>query len=151
MLQVWLQMTSNQIMYITNLAETRENITAEDSTAVCLDMILQHRGISVNVESMLEQGNTVVDILKNNLVNAKVLELDGCPMEAMLYYVNQDIPVLATLNDGSSVLIIGFNDLNTVLMEPKTGRVYKFGREDSTNLFENNGNHFVTYLPRLAN
>ena len=151
---VWVRgnlLTSNQIMYITNLAETRENITAEDSTVVCLDMILQHRGISVNVESMLAQGDSVVDILKNSLVNSKVLELDGCPMEAMLYYVNQDIPVMATLNDGNSLLIIGFNDLNTVLMEPTTGRVYKFGREDSTNLFESNGNHFVTYLPGLEN
>ncbi|WP_026526684.1 hypothetical protein [Butyrivibrio sp. VCD2006] len=151
---VWVRgnlLTSNQIMYITNLAETRENITAEDSTAVCLDMILQHKGISVDVESMLGQGKSVVDILKNSLVNAKVLELDGCPMEAMLYYVNQDIPVMATLNDGNSLLIIGFNDLNTVLMEPSTGQVYKFGRVDSANLFENNGNHFVTYLPGLEN
>ncbi|SDB36142.1 hypothetical protein [Butyrivibrio sp. INlla16] len=151
---VWVRgnlLTSNQIMYITNLAETRENMTAENSTSVCLDMILQHRGINVNVDSMLEQGKTVVDILSESLVNAKVLELDGCKMEAMLYYVNQDIPVMATLNDGSSLLIIGFNEMNTVLMEPTTGRVYKFGREDSNNLFENNGNHFVTYLPGVEN
>ncbi len=151
---VWVRgnlLTSNQIMYITNLAENYENMTAEDSTSVCLDMILQHKGISVNAKSMLEQGESVVDILKNNLVGARVLELDGCPMEAMLYYVNQDIPVMATLNDGNSILIIGFNDLNTVLLEPSTGQVYKLGRGDTTSLLDNNGNHFITYLPGISN
>ncbi|WP_029323356.1 hypothetical protein [Butyrivibrio sp. AE3004] len=151
---VWVRgnlLTSNQIMYITNLAADYENMQAEDSTGVCIDMILQHKGISINTKAMLEQGEAVVNILKNSLVGARVLELDGCPMEAMLYYVNQDIPVMATLNDGNSILIIGFNDLNTVLLEPSTGQVYKLGRGDATTLFENNGNHFITYLPGLEN
>lgn len=139
--------TSNQIMYITNLAEEWENMPADNSTAVCLDLILQHRGISLNVQSLLDQGQSTLEILQNNLSNAKILELDGCSMEAMLYYVNQDIPVMATLNDGNSVLIIGFNDLNTVLLEPTKGEVYKLGKNDTTALFDSNGNHFVTYLP----
>ena len=140
-------LTSNQIMYITNLAEEWENMPSENSTAVCLDLILQHRGISVNVQSQLDQGRSTLEILENNLPEARILDLEGCPMEAMLYYVNQDIPVMATLNDGSSLLIIGFNDLNTVLLEPNKGEVYKLGRKDTAELFENNGNHFVTYLP----
>ncbi len=144
-------LTSNQIMYITNLALEWENMPAENSTAVCLDLILQHKGISVNVQSLLDQGKTALEILDSNLMNARILELDGCPMEAMLYYVNQDIPVMATLNDGSSLLLIGFNDLNTVLLEPTKGEVYKLGRNDTATLFESNGNHFVTYLPGVGN
>ncbi len=118
----------------------------DNSTAVCLDLILQHKGISVNVQSMLDQGKNTLDILGDNLVSARILDLDGCPMEAMLYYVNQDIPVMATMNDGSSMMIIGFNDLNTVLLEPTKGEVYKLGRNDTATLFQNNGNHFVTYM-----
>ena len=143
-------LTSNQIMYITNLALEWENMPLENSTAVCLDLILQHRGISVNVQSMLDQGKTTLEILESNLMNTRILELEGCPMEAMLYYVNQDIPVMATLNDGSSLLLIGFNDLNTVLLEPTKGEVYKLGRNDTAALFESNGNHFVTYLPGVS-
>ncbi len=144
-------LTSNQIMYITNLAQEWENMPQENSTAVCLDLILQHKGINVNVQSLLDQGKTTLEILESNLMSARVLELDGCPMESMLYYVNQDIPVMATLNDGSSLLLIGFNDLNTVLLEPSKGEVYKLGRNDTAALFENNGNHFVTYLPGTDN
>ncbi len=139
--------TSNQIMYITNLAEEWENMPGDNSTAVCLDMILQHKGINVNVQSLLDSGESTLDILSSNLLSAKTLDLKGCPMEAMLYYVNQDIPVMAKMNDGNSILIIGFNDLNTVLLEPSKGEVYKLGRNDTATLFENNGNNFVTYIP----
>lgn len=140
-------LNSNQIMYITNVALDWENMTAENSTAVCLDLILQHKGINVNVQELLSEGKSIVDILGDNLISAKVLELEGCPMDAMLYYVNQDIPVMVTLNDGNSMLILGFNDLNTVLLDPTTGQVYKLGKNDTATLFENNGNHFITYLP----
>ena len=75
-----------------------------------------------------------------------LLDLDGCPLSAMLYFTNKDIPVMAMMNDGSCVLIIGFNDLNTVLMNPLTGQVYKYGMNDSDKLFSENGNHFVTYI-----
>ena len=67
-------------------------------------------------------------------------------MDSILYYVNQDIPVLATLNDGGAVLVIGFNELNIVIMDPVTGTVYKKGMNDSVKWFEENGNCFITYV-----
>ena len=76
----------------------------------------------------------------------EVLDLTGCPLDAVLYYVNQDIPVLAMLQDGSAVLVIGFNEQNTVIMNPEKGTVYKVGMNDSTEWFEQNGNCFITYI-----
>ena len=67
-------------------------------------------------------------------------------MDSVLYYVNQDIPVLFIGDDGEAVLIVGFNDLNTVWMNPENGRVYKVGMNDSKKFFEQNGNNFITYL-----
>ena len=146
---VWIRgnlLRSNQIMSITRSAESYENMTGSDSTAVCLDLILGFEGINRDVEGMLSSGESPISIMKSSLPSTRVLELDGCPMQAMLYYVNQDLPVMAMLNDGTSLLLIGFNDLNTVLMNPTTGTVYKYGMNDSEKLFEENGNHFVTYI-----
>ncbi len=148
---IWLKgnlLRSNQIMAITRMAENYEDITTKDSLAVCLDLMLQFEGINRNVEALLAGGDSVVSILKNSLPEYQILDLDGCPMSAVLYYVNQDIPVLAMLNDGQAMMIIGFNDLNTVLMNPQTGQVYKYGMNDSEKLFEENGNHFITYVKR---
>lgn len=131
----------NQIMAIQGTPITEE----KNSLAVCLDTILQYEGVMRNTEYMLNRGDTVTDILRDNMDHSQVLDLTGCSLDAVLYYTNKDIPVLATLNDGNAVLIIGFNELNTVLMDPLTGTVYKKGMNDSRQMFEENGNCFITY------
>lgn len=143
---VWLRgnrSTRNQIMAITG-----ENVT-EDKTslAVCLDTILTLEGIVRNSNYLLSQGQTVMDILSENLEDAQMLDLTGCPLDAVLYYVNQDIPVLAMLENGEAVLITGFNETNIVVMEPTTANpLYKMGMNDATEWLEDNGNHFITYI-----
>jgi hypothetical protein len=140
-------LTSNQIMSITNNVE-KTDYSSENSTEVCLRAMLEFEGISVDVGKMLEEGYTAEEILKQSLPGATILEYDGCDMNAMLYYLNQDIPVMVRLSDGSSMLLIGFNTQNIVLFNPKKGttNVYKNGMNDSYSLFEENGNHFLTYL-----
>ena len=132
----------NQIMATKGATITEE----KNSLAVCLDTMLQYEGIMRNTEYMLNRGDTIVEILEENLEGARVLDLTGCSLDAVLYYINKDIPVLASLNDGSAVLIIGFNELNTVLMDPLVGEPFKKGMNDSTEMFEENGNRFITYM-----
>lgn len=107
----------------------------------------QKAPIMRNTEYLLNRGETIVEILQENLEDARVLDLTGCSLDAVLYYVNKDIPVLASMNDGNAVLIIGFNELNTVLMDPLTGgEPFKKGMNDSTQMFAENGNRFITYM-----
>jgi len=134
--------TKNQIMAIKGEKATED----KNALAVCLDTMLEFEGISRNVPKLLESGETVIDILETNLENAKVIDLTGCNLDAVLYYVNQDIPVLTMLEDGSAVLLIGFNEKNTVVMNPENGEVYKVGMNDSKEWFEQNGNKFITYI-----
>lgn len=134
--------TRNQIMAIKgNMKE--ENTSA---LAVCLNTILSFAGISRNTQSMLDNGMTVTEILQESMTNTQVLELSGVSLDAVLYYVNQDIPVLVTLDNDDAMLVIGFNELNVVVMNPNSGTVYKIGMKDATQMFEKYGNLFVTYL-----
>ena len=87
-----------------------------------------------------------MSILEESMPEAQILDLTGCSLDAVLYYVNQDIPVLVMLKDGNAVLLIGFNEQNTVVMNPETGTVYKVGMNDSREWFESNGNSFITYI-----
>ncbi len=68
------------------------------------------------------------------MTGVQVLDLSGCSLDAVLYYVNQDIPVLAILEDGEAVLVTGFNEFNVVIMEPSTGKLYKKGNERCYNM-----------------
>ena len=85
-------------------------------------------------------------ILNSDLQDETILDLTGCTLDAVLYYVNKDIPVLALLEDGSAVLIVGFNELNIVVLDPMTGTLYKKGMNDSTEWLNENGNRFITYV-----
>ena len=142
---VWLKgnrVSRNQIMAI-----KEESVTDQkNSLTVCLDNILRHAGITRNTEYDLAQGKTAIQILEENMTGVQVLDLSGCSLDAVLYYVNQDIPVLAILEDGEAVLVTGFNEFNVVIMEPATGKLYKKGMNDATAWFAENGNHFITYM-----
>lgn len=142
--RIWLKgnrVVRNQIMAIKEASVTEE----KNSLAVCLDTIFRFEGLVRNSEYLLAQGQTVLEVLEDNLENAKILDMTGCSLDAMLYYVNRDIPVLAILEDGEAVLITGFNEYNVVIMEPSTGTLYKKGMNDSTEWFAENGNCFITY------
>lgn len=134
--------TRNQIMAIIGKQRGEGN----SDLAVCLETILEFCGSIKNVQPMLDRGRTVRQILEENISDATVLDLRGVSLDAILYYVNQDIPALVSLEDGSAMLVIGFNELNVVVMNPETGTVYKVGMNDATNLFRENGNMFVTYI-----
>ena len=146
---VWLKgnrVSRNQIMAIKEESVTEQ----KNSLAVCLDNILRHAGITRNTEYDLAQGKTATTLLSENMTGVQVLDLSGCTLDAVLYYVNQDIPVLAILEDGEAVLVTGFNEFNVVIMEPATGKLYKKGMNDATAWFAENGNHFITYM-RIEN
>ena len=134
--------TKNQIMAITGTRRDNEN----SSLAVCLDTILQLEGISRNTQPLLDLGEDAMNILKNTLRKERILDLRGCALDTVLYYVDQDIPVLALMNNQDVYLITGFNEYNVVLMDPKLGTVYKKGLNDSREMFEKNGNQFITYM-----
>ena len=132
----------NQIMAITEDKVTE----TKGSLAVCLDTILRFEGISRNTQRLLNRGDRVFDILRNDLQECTILDLSGCSLDAVLYYVNKDIPVLANLEDGNAVLIVGFNELNIVVMDPVEGTLEKKGMNDSTEWLNENGNQFVAYI-----
>ena len=132
----------NQIMAITGNMVDEER----SSVSVCLDTILELEGVVRNTQLQLNQGEGPYEILQESLSDYQVLDLTGCTLDAVLYYVDQDLPVMVVLSDGNAVLITGFNELNIVIMDPLTGNLYKKGIKDSTEWFNQNGNCFITYV-----
>ena len=136
------RMTKNQIMKIKEAAVG----DGQSSVSVCLDAIMSLEGVPKDSSSLLMRGESITKILEENLKNTQILNLSGCTLDSVLYYVNKDIPVLALLKNGTAVLVIGFNELNIVIMDPTAGTIYKMGMKDSTQWFEENGNNFITYM-----
>lgn len=88
-----------------------------------------------------------VQNLQNGLGDsAKVIDLTGCSLENVLYEVSAQRAVIARTGSDSSVVIVGYDQYNTYLLDPSTGEVKPYGMNDSTALFKNAGNMFITYL-----
>lgn len=131
----------NQIMAIKEAEASPEKA----ALAVCLDTMLGYEGVVRNTQYYLERGETIREILQESLPDAVFLDLTGCSLDAVLYYVNQDIPVLALLED-SAVLLVGFNEAEVGILDPSTGTIYTLRNSEAAARFEESGNQFITYL-----
>lgn len=75
-----------------------------------------------------------------------VIDLTGCSLENVLYEISAQRAVIAKTGADSSVVIVGYDEYNTWLLDPATGEVSAYGMNDSTELFQNAGNIFISYI-----
>ena len=123
---------------------TEEETSASSAYVRCVDMMLQSAGVYKSSQEELRT-KSLVRVLSDNL-DADVLDLSGCDLSDMLYYVSNGYPVMAMTGEGNAVIIMGYDSKNTILYDPKEERVYKLGINDSRSMFEHAGNRFVTYV-----
>ena len=125
----------NQIMAI------RETESA-DSVRECLKTVLSFEGGRLAV---LDTAIVPSQALKDGLPEARVLDLTGCPLSGMEFFLNQDIPVMAFVG-GEAVLLTGFNETEYVVMDPLAGTLEKHKKTELAQLFGAYGNRFLTYI-----
>ena len=102
---------------------------------------------TTDIPEIIRTGSWDVQKLQNGLGDsAKVVDLTGCSLENVLYEVSAQRAVIARTGADSSVVIVGYDQYNTYLLDPSTGEVKPYGMNDSTTLFQNAGNVFITYL-----
>lgn len=133
----------NQIM---NLSFDNIVNDGKNELPYCLDRMLEYEGVVRNSEYLLNQGETVLSIMEGAYENKNVLDLTGCSLNSILYYINRDIPVLAMTGGDKTYLIIGYNQLAVVVLDPNKGW-YKMGMNEAEKLFDATGNQFITYVP----
>ena len=136
-----------QLQTIIKMADSYEGKGTKSSVTTCLDLILKYNGVDRDVDSLLKGGQSVADVLSTSMPTADVLDMDGCSLDSVKYYIVKDIPVMALLNNDEALLILGFDEKNYILMDPNTGKAYKKGKSEAADMFEENGNHFITYIP----
>ncbi len=125
------------------------NIGEEDagssSIARCISAMLEQKSININVTALIEQGKTPKEILETAMENVEVLDLTGCELEEILYYINLGTPVFAMQNGTEAVLVTGYDSSNVILFNPMDSTSEKKGLNDATELFRNAGNVFFGY------
>lgn len=118
---------------------------SESSASRCLTYLLRTEEINIDVDDLIAQGETPRQILTEALNGRKVLDLTGCSVEQVLYYLNLNTPVFAMVNN-EALLIVGYDEHNILLYQPDVNVVRKMGRQDSNTMFEEAGNIFLGYI-----
>ena len=118
---------------------------SDNPASRCLTYLLRTEEINIDVDDLVAQGETPRQILEEALNGRKVIDLTGCGVEQVLYYVNLNTPVFAMVEQGA-VLIVGYDEHNTLLYYPDLNVVRKMGRQDSNTMFEEAGNVFLGYI-----
>ena len=104
-----------------------------------------------DVPEIFKTGTLDINQLKEQMTDsASVIDLSGCSLDSVLYEVSAQRPVIAKTGSGTSVVIVGYDEYNTYLYDPGTGETYPYGMNDSTQLFANAGNVFISYMEAVA-
>ncbi|MDD2957306.1 MAG: hypothetical protein PHR92_02085 [Lachnospiraceae bacterium] len=97
-----------------------------------------------DLPAVVVAGTTDLAALESG-IGKTVVDLSGCTLDEVLYFVSHGRPVIAMTADGP-VTIVGYDEYNTYLLDPNGTEWYYAGMNDSKEMFEGAGNVFISYL-----
>ncbi len=119
--------------------------TQEESLQACLTSMLGQEGISLDVGGQLAAGKTAYEIL-DEAFSGRAVDLQGCILNQILYYVHQGYPVLAVTEGNKAELIVGYDVYtNLVIYDPLTGSTYLMSEEDAESYYGTYNDPFVSW------
>ncbi len=116
------------------------------SIAKCINAMLEKEEINISVNALIAGGETPKTILGNMMRDAQILDLSGCNVEEVLYYVSCGSPVFAMRGSEEAVLLVGYDADNVIVFDSDSGTNRRLGLEEADELFSSAGNVFLTYL-----
>lgn len=113
---------------------------------VCIQELLNLNGINdVDVEKLLENGDTAVQILDSYL-DGRGVYLKGITVDQGLYFISKGQPLIGMLNDSDCVVVVGYDSKNVTLLYPETGVVSEVTNLEAEAFFEAAQYRFITLL-----
>ncbi len=116
-----------------------------NSIGACISMVLKYNHIQVDAASLSKSDKTIMELLEENLKYDSV-NLSGCTLEEVLYYVSNRRPVIAMKSSKNAVIITGYGQTTVTYYDPSEGRSITSSITEATKLFEDADNVFVSYV-----
>lgn len=114
-----------------------------DSIGACLYMVFQHNQIAADAKKLSASNQSIISILEDKLENP--INLTGCTLDQVLYFVSNGNPVIAMKNGDSAVLITAYDEFFVSYYDPAAGLI-KTTLAKASKIFEDNGNVFISYM-----
>lgn len=111
---------------------------ADRTLAACIQAILSVKGVSADVNAMVERGMSVREILEET-IPGQMLDLGGCSLQQVLYYISNQRPVLLLTGETTAELLVGYDNYNITFYNVLDGTYSKMGRNDTAAYIEEMG------------
>ncbi|MBO5259094.1 MAG: hypothetical protein J6B26_01780 [Agathobacter sp.] len=142
---LWKRARKNSQPAFSNIKVSQADETGT-TIAQCVSAILMRKGEEISVSDLAEVGSTPKDILESTLKDSVVLELTGCNVEDVLYYVSCGSPVFAMTGSKDAVLITGYSSNKIYYYDFNAKGTKSLSYEEADEWFSSAGNVFLTYL-----
>lgn len=123
--------------------EIKQSGDGVSNLAACAYMVLKRNHIQPD-EKVLAKKDSIYGMLSGYL--SRPVNLKGCNLEQVLYFVSGNKPVIAMTSDTTAVVIGGYTTRQLSLYDPASGAVKTVSRSEYEKIFENAGNRFISYM-----
>ena len=145
---VWMRARKNAVNAFANIACNEIDKDA-DSVVKSVSAMLTYNDVTVSVSELIGAGSSAVDVLKNNLPDKEILDLQGVSSEDIIFYISQGNPVFAMTGNTSAVLVTGYSSNGALyIYNPDNGATTSMSYEEADRMFYNGGLHFITYMTK---
>lgn len=118
------------------------------SVVQAVSAMLDYKGMGLSVKQLVDNGATPKSVLEDTLTDSVVLDVSGCTVNEILFYVSQQSPVFAMTGSKSAVLVTGYSQNHIYYYDPTDGTTKSMSYEAADKMFTGAGNLFFTYLNR---
>lgn len=112
------------------------------STKACVQMLLQAAQVTMNTSQL--KGTSAMNILRKHLDTP--VNLTGCTVDEVLYFVSNEKPVIAMKNSSQAVLITSYDASTVTWFDPSTGLTTTMSLINAERYFKAAGSVFFSFI-----
>lgn len=112
------------------------------STKSCVQMLLQAAQVTTSVSDLKEK--SIMKMLRAHLDTP--VNLTGCTVDQILYFVSNEKPVIGMLDNSHAVLITAYTSSTVTWMNPATHSKRTVALTTAEKMFKNAGSLFFSYI-----
>lgn len=124
--------------------EMKEASSNVSNLAACAYMVLRANHFSIDAEKMSRKNQSLYQMLGQYM--DEPVNLSGITLEQALYFVSSNRYVIAMTGKTTAVVISGYDTKTVSIYNPGNGQTETRSRTEMEKIFEDAGNHFVSYL-----
>ncbi|MCD7709474.1 MAG: hypothetical protein LUI02_06340 [Clostridiales bacterium] len=124
------------------------NDADKDASSVIqsVSAMLAYHGEGISVKELIDGGETPKSALELTLRDSMVLDVSGCTVDEIVFYISNGSPVFAMTGSDSAVLVTGYTSSLIYYYDPAVDDTLSMSYEDADVIFSGAGNIFFTYL-----